>query len=105
MAAPPAQKFATICAVTSWGQAVTPSATTPWSAANTATVTGSGTGGGQRPAIAASWTPTLSSMPSEPGLASWLCSTTAVWAAAMSTGVTVRAARTKLRSFIALPPG
>src|SRR5262249_59355407 len=52
IAAPPAQKLATICAVTSCGQAVTPSATTPWSAANTATVTGSGTGGGQVRAIA-----------------------------------------------------
>ena len=52
MAAPPAQKFATICAVTSWGHGVTPSATTPWSPAKTATVTGAGTGGGQTPAMA-----------------------------------------------------
>src|SRR6267378_2954025 len=33
-AAPPLRKFSTICAVTTWGYALTPSATTPWSAAN-----------------------------------------------------------------------
>src|SRR5437763_4163646 len=33
-AAPPPRKFSTICAVTIWGYALTPSATTPWSAAN-----------------------------------------------------------------------
>src|SRR5207249_2362184 len=38
MAAPPARKFSTICAVTIWGYALTPSATTPWSAANTKTI-------------------------------------------------------------------
>src|SRR5881296_227983 len=32
-AAPPRRKFSTICAVTIWGYALTPSATTPWSAA------------------------------------------------------------------------
>ena len=42
MAAPPAQKLATIWAVTSCGQGVTPSATTPWSPANTATAAGVG---------------------------------------------------------------
>ena len=31
IAAPPAAKLATICAVTSWGHGVTPDATTPWS--------------------------------------------------------------------------
>ena len=35
IAAPPAAKFATICAVTSCGYALTPSAATPWSAAAT----------------------------------------------------------------------
>ena len=67
MAAPPAQKLATICAVTSWGHGVTPSATTPWSPANTATVTGSGTGGGHAPAMAHSWTPMSSRRPSDRG--------------------------------------
>ena len=43
MAAPPDTKLATIWAVTSWGQGVTPSATTPWSAAKTATAAGAGT--------------------------------------------------------------
>ena len=47
MAAPPAQKLATIWAVTSCGQGVTPAATTPWSPANTAT------------AASARWTQTL----------------------------------------------
>ena len=42
MAAPPAQKLATICAVTSCGHGVTPSATTPWSPAKTATAAGAG---------------------------------------------------------------
>ena len=42
MAAPPAQKLATIWAVTSDGQGVTPASTTPWSPANTAMVTGLG---------------------------------------------------------------
>src|SRR5207247_1588490 len=66
MAAPPATKFATICAVTSCGHGVTPWAVTPWSAANTATAAGAGTGGGDTPAIPASWIPTVSSRPSEP---------------------------------------
>ena len=42
MAAPPVTKLATIWAVTSWGHDVTPSATTPWSPANTATAAGAG---------------------------------------------------------------
>src|SRR5581483_2325937 len=67
MAAPPAQKLATICAVTSCGHGVTPSATTPWSAANTATAAGAGTGGGDVPAMAASCTASASIRPSEPG--------------------------------------
>ena len=47
--APPARKLATIWAVTSCGHGVTPWACTPWSAANTATQAGSGSGGGQLP--------------------------------------------------------
>ena len=52
-AAPPAAKLATIWAVTSRGHGVTPRATTPWSAAKTATPAGRGTGGGQAPAMPA----------------------------------------------------
>src|ERR1044072_8694858 len=53
IAAPPPTKLATIWAVTSCGQGVTPSATTPWSATNTATAAGDGTGGGHTPVIPA----------------------------------------------------
>ena len=49
--APPARKFATICAVTSCGQGVTPWACTPWSPAKTATAAGSGSGGGHARAM------------------------------------------------------
>ena len=52
--APPARKLATICAVTSCGHGVTPCACTPWSPAKTATAAGSGSGGGQLPAMPAS---------------------------------------------------
>ena len=54
IAAPPARKFWTIWAVTSCGHGVTPSASTPWSPANTATAAGAGTGGGDTPVMAAS---------------------------------------------------
>ncbi len=47
-AAPPARKLATICVVTSLGQAETPSATMPWSPANSSRRAGIG-GGLQRP--------------------------------------------------------
>ncbi len=66
-AAPPARKFSTIAVVTSCGHGVTPLATTPWSAAKTATTARSGTGGGQVRAIPASRTDSSSSTPSEPG--------------------------------------
>ena len=48
--------FTTIAAVTADGQALAPSATTPWSPANTATAGEAGTGGGQRPVTPARWT-------------------------------------------------
>ena len=48
-AAPPASKFATICAVTSGGYADTPDAVTPWSPANTTTRARSNCLGGQTP--------------------------------------------------------
>src|SRR6266851_384007 len=64
--APEAMKFATICAVTSCGQGVTPWAWTPWSAANTAITAGSGNGGGHSPASPASCAEISSSIPSEP---------------------------------------
>ena len=51
IAAPPATKLATICAVTSCGHGVTPDATTPWSAANTATAPGVGHRRGHVPAM------------------------------------------------------
>ena len=87
IAAPPAQKFATICAVTSCGHGVTPERTTPWSAANTATAGCSGTGGGTRPAMPASCTPRSSMRPSEPaGLINRSCSMRAPARAAMSGG-------------------
>ncbi len=35
MAAPPLRKFSTICAVTSWGNGLTPSSVIPWSPAKT----------------------------------------------------------------------
>jgi len=44
-AAPPRRKFSTICAVTDCGYALTPSAATPWSAANVK-ITGRCTRGG-----------------------------------------------------------
>ena len=69
MAAPPAQKLATIWAVTSCGQGDTPWASTPWSPAKTATAAGVGRGGGQTPAMPARRTPS-GSEPAEgaPGL-------------------------------------
>src|SRR5579875_873643 len=89
-AAPPAQKLATICAVTSAGHGDTPSANTPWSPANTATAAGSGTGGGHRRAMAASRMPADSRRPSDPeGFVrrSWRA---AAAAAAVSSGGTRR---------------
>ena len=89
MAAPPEQKLATIWAVTSWGHGVTPSATTPWSPANTATVTGAGSGGGHIPAIAHSCTPMSSNFPSEPlGFVNRSWCSRAARAAPSSTGLT-----------------
>ena len=104
MAAPPAQKLATIWAVTSDGQGVTPACTTPWSPANTAIVTGSGTGGGQVRAMAANWAPMVSRRPSEPaGLVrrSW-SSKAARWAPASgrSTLATRAAKRPSVMSHI-----
>ena len=64
--APPARKFATICAVTSCGHGVTPWACTPWSPANTATAAGWGSGGGHDPAMPASATARSSTRPSAP---------------------------------------
>ena len=104
MAAPPAQKLATICAVTSCGHGVTPSSTTPWSPANTATVTGSGTGGGHSPSIAHSWMPMSSTRPRAPrGLVrlSWCCLAPA--ASASLTGRTAARASSKSRTHHALP--
>ena len=88
-AAPPARKFSTIAVVTSCGHGVTPLATTPWSAANTATAARCGYGGGQAPAIPASRTDTSSSTPSEPGgLVSDACRARAASIAAASSGRT-----------------
>ena len=96
MAAPPETKLATIWAVTSWGQGVTPSATTPWSAANTTTAAGAGTGGGQTPAMPASCTLRSSSRPSDPrGLVSRSCRARASAIAAASSGATAAAANSK----------
>ncbi len=78
--APPAARLATIWAVTSCGQGVTPCACTPWSAANTAIAGCFGTGGGQDPAMPASCEPTSSRRPMDPrGLVSsaWRASASA----------------------------
>ena len=102
--APPARKFATICTVTSCGQGVTPWACTPWSAANTATAAGSGTGGGQSPARPASRTERSSSTPSEPlGLVSRSWRSLAWAIAPASAGAT--AARVSASRLAAVPPG
>ena len=66
MAAPPARKFATICAVTACGHGVTPSLSTPWSPAKTATTGRTGTGGGQAPAMADKISPRDSRRPRDP---------------------------------------
>src|SRR5215208_3270387 len=66
-AAAPSQKFATIAAVTAWGQGETPRLSTPWSPAQTRTAGFSGTGGGHSPAIPASRTPSSSNRPRLPG--------------------------------------
>ena len=88
-AAPPARKFSTIAVVTSCGHGVTPLATTPWSAAKTATTARSGTGGGQVRAIPASRTDRSSSTPSDPGgLVSDDCRARAASMAAASRGST-----------------
>ena len=67
MAAPPLLTVATMAAVISDGHALAPSATTPWSPANTTTTGLRGAGGGQTPAIPARWTATSCSRPSAPG--------------------------------------
>ena len=64
--APPARKFATICAVTSCGHGVTPWACTPWSPAKIATAAGWGNGGGHDPAMPARATARSSTRPSAP---------------------------------------
>lgn len=64
--APPPRKFATIWAVTSCGQAVTPWACTPWSPAKIATAAGSGIGGGHIRESPDSCAEMISSMPSAP---------------------------------------
>src|SRR5918996_4066224 len=70
MAAPPRRKFSTICAVTTWGYALTPSATAPWSAAKVKTA-GCSTRGGS-PRRVASRTASSSRRPRLPGgLVSW----------------------------------
>ena len=85
--APPARKLATIWAVTSCGQGLTPWAWTPWSAAKIATQAGSGSGAGQLPARPASRTDTSSSAPSEPrGLVIRSCRSRAAVIAAASGG-------------------
>ena len=85
--APPARKLATIWAVTSCGHGLTPWACTPWSAANTATQAGSGSGGGQLPARPARRTDTSSSSPSEPrGLVIRSCRSRAAAIASASGG-------------------
>jgi hypothetical protein len=66
-AAPPAQKFRTIAAVTSRGHGETPRPRTPWSPAQTTTAGLSGTGGGHSPAIPASRAPSSSNRPRLPG--------------------------------------
>jgi hypothetical protein len=86
MAAPPAAKFATICAVTLAGKGETPRATTPWLPAKTSTDTRSSRGIArpcQRPSQAAS----SSSRPRLPGgLVSCACRSTTAAAAASSPG-------------------
>ena len=67
IAAPPAAMVATMAAVISWGHALAPSATTPWSAANTTTAGRWGTAGGHRPVTPARCTARSSSAPSDPG--------------------------------------
>lgn len=67
MAAPPASKFATICAVTSDGNAETPDAVTPWSPANTTIRARSNCFGGQTPWHADTQTDKSSRRPSAPG--------------------------------------
>ena len=64
-AAPPRRKFSTICAVTDGGYALTPSAVTPWSAANVK-ITGCATCGGA-PVSAASRAASSSRRPRLPG--------------------------------------
>jgi hypothetical protein len=66
IAAPPARKFATICAVTDCGYGLTPSAAIPWSAAKTI-VTGRCTCGRSVRWISASCNASASSWPRLPG--------------------------------------
>ncbi|OAA28320.1 hypothetical protein UG55_1006295 [Frankia sp. EI5c] len=66
-AAPPAAKFATICAVTSAGKADTPVAAMPWSPAMTITRIRRGGRGGQTPWVPLTQIDRSSSRPSAPG--------------------------------------
>ncbi len=95
--APPPRKLATIWAVTSCGQGVTPWACTPWSPAKIATAAGSGIGGGHCRDSPESWAEMISSMPSAPdGLVIRFCRSQASPSALASSGrmaVTVSASR------------
>ncbi len=95
--APPPRKLATIWAVTSCGQGVTPWACTPWSPAKTATAAGSGIGGGHCRDSPDSWAEMISSMPSAPaGLVMRFCRSHASPSALASSGricATVSASR------------
>ena len=64
--APPARKLPTIWVVTSCGHGDTPCAQTPWSPANTAMATGSGSGGGHSPYIPHRRVPRSSRAPRDP---------------------------------------
>ncbi len=86
-AARSAQNSPTMIAVTSFDQAETPCASTPWSPAHTTAAGRSGTGGGQAPWTAASHAPTSSSRPRLPGgLTSWSLRARAAAAASVSSG-------------------
>ncbi len=66
-AAAPAAIVATMAVVTSEGQALAPSATTPWSPAKTTTAGAIGTGGGDWAVMPARWTARASRRPRAPG--------------------------------------
>src|SRR6266545_4945249 len=93
-AAWPAVMAVTIAPVTACGHGVTPWATTPWSPAATSSAGLAGTGGGQRPAMAASRMPSSSSRPRLPaGFSSRDWRSVAAASAARSSAGTSEASR------------